>query len=323
MVGIGARHRLASAEAAVRIRQGQGLASVRNQPLKSMRRWPQRTRQTAPCAAARAGATGASPSNPRDRTRPRSCSPPASQRPDRDAAARPAPSPDPNSDAPAEPTGTRQSPPTTTAHAGAAPASGPKAPKHRPADSRKPLVTDPTAHTPTTGRGKRFLTRLNRHHKTQAQVSFQTIGKLLLADHQTCYPCLRFQRYLCIRFAPLTQPLPEGEGIFPCSRLRIPPPSLARGSLPRTPIRGPGWEARKNIAAGVEIGLYSPYVLFGHWKESPTAGAGRPLAVPGPWARAAGTEQRGRARSESKRATQKNVRGYSPFRRPLLAGAWA
>ena len=99
--------------------------------------------------------------------------------------------------------------------------------------------------------------------------------------------------------------VPGGEGYFPCRRLRIPPPSLAREGQSRTPIRGPGWEARKNLAAGVEIGLYSPYVLFGHWKESPTAGAGRPFVVRDPRARAAGTEQRGRARSESKRATQK------------------
>ena len=152
MVGIGARHRLAAQKvSAVRIRQGQGLAPrpvAGPEPALEIDAphvvGTPRTRQTAPCAAARAGATGASPSNPRDPTRPRSCSPPASQRPDRDAAARPAPSPDPNSDAPAEPTGTRpQSPPTTTAHAGAVTATGTKAPKHRPADSAQTTCNRP------------------------------------------------------------------------------------------------------------------------------------------------------------------------------------
>ena len=51
--------------------------------------------------------------------------------------------------------------------------------------ARKPLVTDPTAHTePTTGRGKRFLTRLNRHHKTHPFI--HSTG--LLPNHRQAPP---------------------------------------------------------------------------------------------------------------------------------------
>ena len=194
MVGIGARHRLAAQKvAAVRIRQGQGLAPrpvAGPEPAleidaphvvgRSARGKRRRARRHAPAQPALHRQTLAIEQGP-DRARRR----PANAR---IATLQPGPH--------LHRTPTRMRPPNRQARARNLLRQRPHTPVRRPRAvrkprntvqpiARKPLVTDPTAHTePTTGRGKRFLTRLNRHHKTHPFI--HSTG--LLPNHRQAPP---------------------------------------------------------------------------------------------------------------------------------------
>ena len=194
MGAIGPRHRLAAQKvAAVRIRQGQGLAPravAGSEPAlevdaphlvgRSARRKRRRARRRAPAHPALHRQALAIERDPIVLAAGHAS-------PDRDAA------PGPNLHR------TRGCARRTARHAPAissdsecgrpARASGPIAPRRPPADSAQTTCNRP-AGSPRSGGRSRQTSR--RHHKTHrlstAQVSFQ-VGKRLLADHQTCYPC--------------------------------------------------------------------------------------------------------------------------------------
>ena len=266
---IGARHRLAAQKvAAVRIRQGQRLAArpvagpepalevdaphVVGRATRRKRHGPRRR------AAAQAAL---SPSGPRGRTEPRSCSPPATPRPDRDARATPEPSQDPSADAHAEPPGTQpRSRRTQRADAAQARARGPIDPKPPPDDSahttcnrhdgshrsdgRAPQTSPHPPQPPA--RNAAVPPKHRSPSKPSARPSSPTIRPVTHVAG--------LFRYLCRRFGPRPDPLPAGER---GDSRRAAPPFL----LPSRLREGPGGGLVKP-GRGWDCGTPVPYPVM-------------------------------------------------------------
>ena len=222
---IGPRHRLAAQKiAAVRVRQGQRLAArpvAGPEPALEVDaphvvgRRAGRKRRAA--RAARGGANAASPSDPRGRTKPRSCSPRATP-PGSLRSSHAGPSPDPSADASDEPPDTPpQARPTARADAAAARASGPTDPKRPPDNSAHATCNRPAGSPRSAGRARKTCPRPPRspsqnkavlpQHRSPSKPSARSSPPSI---RPVTYVAGLF-RYLCSRFGPPRPSPPRGE----------------------------------------------------------------------------------------------------------------